>query len=76
LDTDAIEREITSSIRQILLSKGVYESGIKIKARTKATTAKMPVRAHGVKDGKEIVEWPKAALAMVKMKLTVEFAAP
>jgi hypothetical protein len=76
LDTDAIEKEITSTIRQILLSKGVYESGIRIKTKTKMTTAKMPVRAQGVKDGKEIVEWPKTALAMVKMKLTVEFAAP
>jgi hypothetical protein len=76
LDIDTVEKEITDSIREILLSKGVYESGMKIKTKTKTTTAKMPVRAQGVKDTKEIVEWPKAALAMVKMKLTVEFAAP
>ncbi len=76
MDTDAIEKEITNSIRQILLSKGAYESGIKIKAKTKTTTAKMPVRAQGVKDSNEIVEWPKAAITMAKMKLSIEFAAP
>ena len=76
MNIDSIEKEITDSIREILLSKGVYESGIKIKAKTKTTTAKMPVRAQGVKNGKEIVEWPKAALAMIKMKLSVELATP
>ncbi|UCE91331.1 MAG: hypothetical protein JSV90_07940 [Methanobacteriota archaeon] len=76
MDTDSIEKEITSSIREILLSKGVDESHFKIKAKTKTSSAEMPVRAQGIKDGESVVEWPKAVVTMVKMKLSVKFAAP
>ena len=76
MDTDSIEKEITSSIREILLSKGVDESHIKIKAKTKTTSTEMPVRAQGVEQGKDVVEWPKAVVEIVKMKLSVKFVAP
>ena len=71
-----LEREITDSIRNILKSKGVDESRIMMKAKTKTTSAKIPVKAQGVKEGKEIVEWPKAVVTMVKMKFSIEFAPP
>ena len=76
MNIDSIEKEITDSIREILLSKGVDESDITIKAKTKTASAKVPVRAQGVKGSEEIVEWPKAVVTMVKMKLSVKFAPP
>lgn len=76
MDADSIESEITNSIREILLSKGVDESHIKIKAKTKTSTSETPIKAQGVKEGEEIVEWPKAIVTMVKMKLSVKFLAP
>ena len=76
MDADAIEKEITSSIREILLSKGVIESQIRIKAKTKTASVEMPVKAQGVKDDKGIVEWPKAMVESVKMKLSVKFLVP
>ena len=76
MDTNSIEKEITSSIREILLSKGVDESHIKMKAKTKTSSAEMPVRAQGIKDSDNVVEWPKAVVTTVKMKLSVKFVAP
>ena len=76
MDTDSIEKEIASSIREILLPRGVDESQIKIKAKTKTTSAEMPVRAQGVEESKDVGEWPKAVVEVVKMKLSVEFVAP
>ena len=76
MDTDSIEKEITSSIREILLSKGVDESHIKMKAKTKTSSAEMPMRAQGIKDSENVVEWPKAVFTTVKMKLSVKFVAP
>ena len=76
MDIDSIEKEITSSIREILLSKGVDESHVRIKAKTKTTSAEMPVRAQGIKDCENVVAWPKAVVTTVKMKLSVKFVAP
>lgn len=76
VDIDSIEKEITSSIRGILLSKGVDEAHIKIKSRTKTASTEMPVKAQGVRESMEIVEWPKAVVTTVKMKLSVRFVAP
>ena len=76
MDTDSIEKEITDSIREILVSKGVDESHIKMKAKTKTSSAEMPVRAQGIKDSENVMEWPKAVVTTVKMKLSVKFVAP
>jgi hypothetical protein len=76
LDTDSVEKEITDSIRGILLLKGVDESHIKIKSRTKTASAEIPVKAQGVRESKEIVEWPKAVITTVNMKLSVKFVTP
>ena len=71
-----MEKEITDSIRNILKSKGIDESHMKMKAKTKTTSAKIPVKAQGVNESKEIVEWPKAVVTMVKMKFSIEFVPP
>ena len=76
MDIDSIEKEIAGSIRGILLSKGVDESQIKIQAKTKMTSTEIPVKAQGVERSKDVVEWPKAIVKSVKMKLSVKFAAP
>ena len=76
MDINTVEREIADSIRRILNSKGVDGSHIKMKAKTKTTSAKIPVKPQGAKEIKEIVEWPMAAATMVKMKFSVEFAFP
>ena len=76
MDINTVEREITDSIRNILKSKGVDESHIKMKVKSKTTSAEMPVRAQGIKDSDNVVEWPKAVVTTVKMKLSVKFVAP
>lgn len=76
MDIDSLEKEIMSSIREVLKSKGVDGSDIRIKAKTKTTSVEMPVKAQGVIDSKEIVEWPKPVVTIVEMKLLVKFAAP
>lgn len=76
MDISLIEREITESIRDTLKSKGVNESHVKIKARTKMTSARIPVKAQGVKGSMEIVEWPKTVVTVVKMKLSIDFVPP
>ena len=76
MDINTVEKEITDSILDILKSKGIDESHIRMKSKTKTTSGKIPVKAQGVKESKEIVEWPEAVVTMVKIKLSVEFAAP
>jgi hypothetical protein len=76
MNIDSVEKEITDSIREILLSKGVDESYLKIKAKTKTYSAEMPVKAQSVKGSEEVVEWQKAIVTTAKMKLSVKFAAP
>lgn len=73
MDIDSVEREVADSIRDILKSRGVVESHIRIKAKTKTASAKIPSKAQGIGEGKEIVEWPETVVTMVKMKLTIEF---
>lgn len=76
MNIDPIEKEISDSIREILLSKGVDESHVKIKVKTKMASSEMPVGAQRIKGSEEIVEWPKAFLTVVKMNLSVRFAVP
>ena len=76
MDIDSVEAEITSSIRDTLKSRGIDESHIKIKAKTRTASVKLPVKAQGVKEAKGIMEWPNAVVTTVKMKLSVEFIMP
>ena len=70
------EREVIDSIRSTLKSKGVDENHFRIKAKTKMTSAKIPLKTQDVKESKEVVEYPKTVITMVKMKFSVEFVLP
>jgi hypothetical protein len=76
MDIGLLEREIRSSIADTLESKGVGGPDIKIKAKTRSTSAKVPMKPQGIGDGDAIVEWPDARCTVVSMKISVRFVVP
>jgi hypothetical protein len=76
MDFDSMENEIQASIVDVLKSKGVDANDIKIKAKTKGTVIKSPVKPQGIVDKGAVVEWPDARCTVVTMKLKVKFVTP